>query len=147
MTVEMSLEEIRQAARLAKYDNRIEEDENIARVDREVWDRVQVFEEAVVGAARAHVDKFSAMPARADSVETEIRRTIRFAAESGEEVDSAFALKFENLRREAERLANSLEIAERDAAFHIDRCQDVYGTYQRFIAKWPELTRKRISVR
>jgi hypothetical protein len=134
----MNPHEARIAARHAKYENAAEERTNVERVDREVFDRAAMFERGVVETARAHADKGDRLAQQAITVEVDLRTGFREVASHGE-VSRDLLREFNRLRAQAESLANSLEVAERAASWHIGRLTDVYGAWLAITAKYPIL--------
>jgi len=130
--------EARLAARTAKYDNTADERANVERVDQEVFERVSEFERGVVESARAHADKGDSLAQEAITVLADIHTRFRAVAES-DEVRPDTLREFNRLRAQAEAMADSLDVAERAAGFHVNRLSDVYGSWLALVQKYPVL--------
>lgn len=138
MNIVRNPHEARVQARALKYDNYTQEVQNLERVDGEVYERVARFEHAIVDSARAHADRGDSLATEAVSLEADMIERFRTAAESGE-VSHDLLRDFSRTRAKAERLADSLDTAERSAAWHSARLSDVYGTWLKILDKYPSL--------
>lgn len=138
MTVIRNPHQARIEARALKYDNYTEEVQNLERVDGEVYQRVAVFERAMVDNARAHADRGDSLAKEAINMEVDLLARFHSAADAGQ-VSRDMLRDFGRLRMRAERLADSLDTAERSAAWHASRLGDVYGTWLKILDKYPSL--------
>ena len=138
MTVNMSPHDVRVAARSLTYPNRLAEDENLRRIDGEVWERVAEFERGVVETARSHMEKGERIATDAVDALATLRTQFTEVATNGD-VSRQMLREFQDVRRRAESLARSLDVAERDAAWHIGRCNDIYGSWLALVDKYPTL--------
>ena len=138
MTVIRNPHQARIEARGLKYDNYTDEVLNLERVDGEVYQRVSVFERAMVDHALAHGDRGDQLASQAINMEADMLTRFRAAAENGE-VSRDMLRDFGRLRAQAERLADSLDTAERAASWHSSRLDDVYGAWLKILDKYPSL--------
>jgi hypothetical protein len=132
-------DQIRLAARIAKYSNSVEERTNVARVDGEVFDRVRVFEQQVASNARDFISDSQLELNAADELETAIRREVRYALNEGAKPD-AVAYRHTTLVASAKVAIESLERAERESEWHAARLADPYAFYSTLVSKYPTLT-------
>jgi len=130
--------DVRIAARNLKYDNTAAERENVERVDREVFDRVAEYERGVVAAARADADKGDRLASDAVAVIADMRTRFQTAADD-DNVSRDLLREFNRVRAQAEALADSLNVAERNARWHAGRLSDVYGSWLALVQKYPTL--------
>lgn len=130
--------EARIRVREQKFNNYTEEVQTIQRVDVEVYQRVADFEAGVVGTARAYADRGDALAEESVDFIVDFRTRFAEAAASGD-VNRDLLREFTALRNRAERLADSLDVAERGAAWHVGRLSDVYGAWRSILAKYPSL--------
>jgi len=136
----MNPHDVRVAARIATYPNSTAERETIARVDREVFDRVAAHERVMVQNANEWLTAADVHHKAGDALEDALRDDVRSAADrSTARVDKDLARRYQDLKRDAERNIAHLEHLAREAEFHAARLERAYDEWLRIVSKYPQL--------
>lgn len=118
--------QLRLNARENSYPNRRVEQEAIANIDQEVFERVRDYESIIVAASteflaeqKVHLDSAYEV---AKMLDTEIRRPLGSGASSAEVI-----ARYEDLRRRSESVKAALHAADVAAEYHEKRTDDPYA--------------------